>query len=100
VDAYWRSAERARAFGFSGATCVLPALVQALNEAFTPSDAEVAHAKRLIAADEQAAAEGRGSFSVDGKMIDVPVIDRARRLLRRHGAIERRLDRSRTARAG
>lgn len=100
VDAYRRSAERARAFGFSGATCVHPALVQALNEAFTPSDAEVAHAKRLIAADEQAAAEGRGSFSVDGKMIDVPVIDRARRLLRRHGAIERRLDRSRTARAG
>jgi citrate lyase subunit beta/citryl-CoA lyase len=65
--------------------------VQALNEAFTPPAEEVAHARKLIAADEKAAAEGRGSFTVDGKMIDIPVIDRARRLLQRHDAIERRL---------
>jgi citrate lyase subunit beta / citryl-CoA lyase len=54
----------------------------------------VAYAKKLIAADEKAATEGRGSFTVDGKMIDIPVIDRARRLLARHDAIERRLRRS------
>jgi citrate lyase subunit beta/citryl-CoA lyase len=65
--------------------------VQALNEAFTPSADDVAYARKLIAADEKAAAEGRGSFSVDGKMIDIPVVDRARRLLQRHDAIERRL---------
>ena len=47
--------------------------------------------RKLIEADEKAAAEGRGSFSVDGKMIDIPVIDRARRLIARHDAIERRL---------
>jgi citrate lyase subunit beta/citryl-CoA lyase len=92
--AYKKSAERARHFGFSGGTCVHPGLVQALNEAFTPSADEVAYARKLIAADEQAAAEGRGSFSVDGKMIDIPVIDRARRLLQRHDAIERRLGKS------
>jgi citrate lyase subunit beta/citryl-CoA lyase len=95
--AYKRSAERARRFGFSGGTCVHPALVQALNEAFTPSAEEVAYAKRLIAADEKAAAEGRGSFSIDGKMIDVPVIERARRLMRRHATIERRFQKTRTA---
>ena len=89
--AYKRSAERARRFGFSGGTCVHPGLVQVLNEAFTPPAGEVAHAMKLIAADEKAAAEGRGSFTVDGKMIDVPVIDRARRLIARHDAIERRL---------
>ena len=50
-----------------------------------------AYAKKLIAADEKAAAEGRGSFTVDGKMIDIPVIDRARRLIARYDAIERRL---------
>jgi citrate lyase subunit beta/citryl-CoA lyase len=94
--AYKKSAERARRFGFSGGTCVHPGLVQALNEAFTPSADEVAYARRLIAADEQAAADGRGSFSVDGKMIDIPVIDRARRLLQRHDAIERRLNNSRS----
>lgn len=92
--AYKKSAERARRFGFSGGTCVHPGLVQALNEAFTPSADDVAYAKRLIAADEKAAAEGRGSFTVDGKMIDIPVIDRARRLLARHDAIERRLKKS------
>ncbi|MDP2377073.1 CoA ester lyase [Reyranella sp.] len=89
--AYKASAERARRFGFSGGTCIHPGLVQALNEAFTPPADEVAHARKLIAADEKAAAEGRGSFSVDGKMIDIPVIDRARRLIARHDAIERRL---------
>jgi citrate lyase subunit beta / citryl-CoA lyase len=89
--AYKKSAERARRFGFSGGTCVHPGLVQALNEAFTPSADDVAYAKKLIAADEKAAAEGRGSFTVDGKMIDIPVIDRARRLIARYDAIERRL---------
>lgn len=88
--AYKRSAERARRFGFSGGTCVHPGLVQALNEAFTPPPEEVVQARRLIQADAEAAAAGRGSFSVDGKMIDIPVIDRARRLLARHEAIERR----------
>jgi citrate lyase subunit beta/citryl-CoA lyase len=92
--AYKKSAERARRFGFSGGTCVHPGLVQALNEAFTPSADDVAYAKKLIAADEKAAAEGRGSFTVDGKMIDIPVIDRARRLLARHDAIESRFRRS------
>jgi len=92
-DAYKKSAERARRFGFSGGTCIHPGLVGALNEAFTPMPEEVANARKLIQADAQAAAEGRGSFSVDGKMIDIPVILRARRLIARHEAIERRLKR-------
>src|SRR5882724_2012626 len=91
--AYKKSAERARRFGFSGGTCVHPGLVTALNEAYTPKAEEVAYALKLIEADRKAAAEGRGSFSVDGKMIDIPVIDRARKLVARREAIERRLKR-------
>lgn len=91
--AYKASAERARRFGFAGGTCIHPGLVHALNEAFTPGADEVAYAKKLIAADEEAAAKGRGSFSVDGKMIDIPVINRARRVIARSEAIERRLSR-------
>ena len=91
--AYRKSAERARRFGFSGGTCVHPGLVTALNEAFAPSADEVAQARRLIQADAEAAAAGRGSFQVDGKMIDIPVIERARKLLARHEAIERRMKR-------
>ena len=89
-EAYRKSAERARRFGFSGGTCIHPALVATLNAAFTPTAEEVAQAQRLIQADAQAAAEGRGSFEVDGKMIDIPVIERARKLLARHEAIGRR----------
>ena len=92
-EAYRKSAERARRFGFSGGTCIHPGLVTALNQAFTPKPDEVAYARKLIEADKKAQAEGRGSFSVDGKMIDIPVIERARKLLARHDAIERRLRR-------
>jgi citrate lyase subunit beta/citryl-CoA lyase len=91
--AYRKSAERARRFGFSGGTCIHPGLVTALNEAYTPKAEEVAYALKLIEADKKSAAEGRGSFTVDGKMIDIPVIDRARKLIARHEAIERRLKR-------
>jgi citrate lyase subunit beta/citryl-CoA lyase len=90
-EAYKRSAERARRFGFSGGTCIHPGLVAALNDAFTPKADEVAHAKKLIEADKKAQAEGRGSFSVDGKMIDIPVIDRARKLLARRPRAPARL---------
>jgi citrate lyase subunit beta/citryl-CoA lyase len=92
-EAYKKSAERAQRFGFSGGTCIHPGLVSALNEAFTPKAEDVAYARKLIEADKQAQAEGRGSFSVDGKMIDIPVIERARKLLARHQSIERRLKR-------
>ena len=91
--AYKKSAERARRFGFSGGTCIHPGLVTALNEAFTPSAEDVAYAQKLIQADAKAAAEGRGSFQVDSKMIDIPVIERARKMIARAQAIQRRLQR-------
>ncbi len=92
-EAYRKSAERARRFGFSGGTCIHPGLVAALNAAFTPTAEDVAYAQKLIQADAQAIAEGRGSFQVDGKMIDIPVIERARKLIARADAIQRRLQR-------
>jgi citrate lyase subunit beta/citryl-CoA lyase len=65
-----------------------------VNEAYTPSPEDVAYAERVIAGDDAAKARGRASFQIDGKMIDVPVVVRARRLLDRHGAIARRIARS------
>jgi citrate lyase subunit beta/citryl-CoA lyase len=72
---------RSRRSGFVGATCVHPSLVPILNEGFSPSAAEVDLARRQLAAAETAAKEGRGSFSVDGRMVDEPVLVRARRIL-------------------
>ena len=59
-----------------------------LNEEFAPSKDEVDSAHRIVAAYEQAVAAGRGSIAIDGKMVDVPVVERAHQTLRRAAAIE------------
>ena len=58
-----------------------PDQIDALNECFSPSPQEVAHAQRVVAAFEEAESRGRGSTSLDGWVIDVPVVKRARALL-------------------
>ena len=81
---------RSRRFGFDGAGCIHPGQVKIVNEEYTPSAEEVAYAKKVIAMDKEAAAAGRGSFQIDGKMIDIPVVVRADRLLKRYEAIKAR----------
>jgi len=76
-----QSAREARMFGFEGASCVHPAVVPILNRAFTPSPAELARARALVAAADAAAADGRGAFAFEGRMVDAPVVQRARTLL-------------------
>src|SRR5205085_8556013 len=78
-----RAAREARSFGFDGATCVHPSVVPILNEAFSPSGEEIARAQRMLAAYEQSLAAGSGACVFEGKMIDVPVVTRARALLAR-----------------
>lgn len=75
------AARQAKSFGFDGATCVHPSVVPILNEGFNTSVEEAAWAHRVIEAAEKALAEGRGAVLVDGKMVDEPVLARARRLL-------------------
>ena len=67
----------ARMHGFDGASCVHPAVVPLLNAAFSPEADELAWAQRVVDAAEGAA----GAFVVDGKMVDAPIIARARRML-------------------
>ena len=87
LDAVREVALKARRFGLEGASCIHPSVVPVLNEAFSPGEEEVALAKRIIEANAEAEKTGRGSFQLDGKMIDVPVVQRAQRLLARHEAI-------------
>ena len=61
-----------------------------LNEGFRPNPEEVDHARRVVAAYDKALAEGVGAVRVDGKMIDVPVVERAQLLLEREAAIAAR----------
>lgn len=72
---------RAKSIGFKGRFAIHPEQLDALNECFSPSAAEVAHAERIVAAYEEAERRGRGSTSLDGWVIDVPVVKRARALL-------------------
>jgi citrate lyase subunit beta/citryl-CoA lyase len=83
------AAEEARRHGFDGATCIHPDSVSILNAAFTPPEAVLAEAARIVAAAEQAELEGSGAFEMDGRMIDAPAIARMRRLLAgaRHGEL-------------
>ena len=78
-----RSVKEARAHGIDGATCVHPAVVPILNKGFSPSPEELDHARRLVAAYDQAHANGLGAVEFEGKMIDEPVAQRARALLKR-----------------
>lgn len=91
---------RSRDFGFQGAGCIHPGQVTIVNEEYRPGADEVALAGRLIAMDDEAAAGGRGSFALDGKMVDAPVIVRAQRLLQRFNAIVAREERTLAAMRG
>ncbi len=85
TEAFAAIARHARSLGFLGSPCIHPAQVPILNAAFAPAPGEVDWAARVVAAYDTALAEGRGAVSVDGKMIDVPVYERAKRVLRRAG---------------
>jgi citrate lyase subunit beta / citryl-CoA lyase len=90
LDGYARIVKRSADFGFVGASCIHPSLVPILNAGFSPSEKDVADAERIVALDKQAAAEGRASFAIDGKMIDIPIVQRAEALLERANAIAAR----------
>jgi len=87
LDAFRATIRRSRRLGFAGASCIHPSQVAILNEEYRPSPDEVAQAERAVAAYDAAATAGIGAIELDGKMIDVPVIERAKQVLARHGAI-------------
>lgn len=76
-----RDCELARSLGFRGKACIHPEQVPVVNDAFAPSVEELARARDVVRAFEDAAASGRGAVAFDGEMIDLPVVERARQLL-------------------
>jgi citrate lyase subunit beta/citryl-CoA lyase len=77
ADGFLAEAQLARRLGFAGKSCIHPSQVPLANQAFRPTDAEVAHAVKVVAAAEEATAAGLGAFMVDGRMIDAPFLRRA-----------------------
>lgn len=74
--------ETARNYGFGAKLCIHPRQVGIVNAGFMPGDNEIVWAKRVLAASEQS---GGGVFQLDGKMVDQPVMDRARALVEQIG---------------
>jgi citrate lyase subunit beta/citryl-CoA lyase len=70
-------------FGFDGKLAIHPAQVPVINDAYTPDQSEIEWATRVLEAREEAEEAGRGVFSVDGEMIDAPLIAQAERILER-----------------
>ena len=76
-------AEQGAGWGFSGKQVIHPNQVPVVQEAFTPSGEEISYAKRIVETFEASQREGRGVYALDGKMIDMPLIKNARKVLDR-----------------
>jgi citrate lyase subunit beta/citryl-CoA lyase len=86
MGAYSRLLEKAKAMGYTGCTCIHPNQVAAANRVYSPTEAEIALAREIVAAFDAAVREGRGAFALHGKMIDAPVAAQARATLARAGS--------------
>jgi citrate lyase subunit beta/citryl-CoA lyase len=83
LEGYRTSLQRSRKLGFACTACIHPAHVPIINEEYGVAPAEADRARRLIAAFDEALAQGLGAVAFEGAMIDLPVVERARRLLAR-----------------
>jgi citrate lyase subunit beta-like protein len=77
--------EDGRGMGFTGKQVIHPAQVEVVQEAYSPSWKDIEWALRIMRADERALEMGKGAWALDGKMIDVPVVRRAKSIVARAG---------------
>ncbi len=81
VEGLEADSRRARTLGFAGKYAIHPSHLDAIHRVFTPSDEEVAAARKLLERWEQAVARGDGVVQLDGRMVDQPIAERARKLI-------------------
>jgi len=82
AEGFRAEAMLARDLGFLGKTCIHPSQIAIANEVFRPTDEEIAHARKVVEAAQEADAKGVGAYVVDGKMIDIPFVIRARAIVK------------------
>jgi citrate lyase subunit beta/citryl-CoA lyase len=76
-----RTARRARSLGFFGKAVIHPRQIEPVHRVFTPTEIEITHARAVLEAAARADADGDGAVALDGKMIDEPIVHRARAIL-------------------
>lgn len=86
-EGFQRSVQRAKDLGFQGKLCIHPDQVPVVNDCFRPTDAELAHARKVLDAFAQAERDGLAAIQVDGQFVDYPIVYRAQRLIARADAI-------------
>lgn len=89
IEALRIESEFGARLGFVGKQIIHPAQVEPVQRAFTPSDEAIVYAKRIVETFEASQKEGKGAYSLDGKMIDMPLLRNAKKVLDR--ALDRRL---------
>jgi malyl-CoA/(S)-citramalyl-CoA lyase len=90
AEGFRAAARRAAALGCEGKWAIHPSQVALANEVFTPSEAEVEKARRILEAMEQAAKDGKGAVALDGRLIDAASIRMAEQLIAKVDQIEAR----------
>ncbi len=88
-EGYKAAARRAAVLGYEGKWAIHPSQIALANEVYSPSDAEVTKARRILEAMDKAAKEGRGAVSLDGRLIDIASIRMAEALIKKADAIPR-----------
>ena len=81
MDNFRREVERIKQLGFDGKSVINPRQIPVVNDVFTPTEKEISHAQQVMAAIAEAEAKGSGVVSLNGKMIDKPIVGRAQRAL-------------------
>ena len=83
IEALRAEAEFGARLGYSGKQIIHPAQVEPVQTAFTPNDEAITYARRIVETFEASQKEGRGAYSLDGKMIDMPLLRNAQKVLER-----------------
>lgn len=92
LEGLQKDSEHAAAMGFTGKTCIHPTHIKTINRAFRPRKEDVEYSRRLLAAFQEASAQGKGACMFENNMIDRPVADRAEQLIRRYDRIASRFN--------
>jgi len=86
-EGYIAAANRAAVLGYEGKWAIHPSQIELANQVFTPSEAEITKARRIMEAMAQAARDGKGAVSLDGRLIDIASIRMAEALIAKAAAI-------------
>jgi len=88
IDGLVADAQKAKAYGFQGKIVIHPTQIQPCHDVFTPTQAEIDYARKIVEAFEAAERDGKAAIQLDGRFIDYPVVERARRTIELSRIIE------------